>query len=191
MSNRKTKICWLDLETEGADAATCLILEVGMVVTTVDLQEVERYEGVVGLNGATDPDYADAHVRVIHVANGLDALVRASTKSSEDVEREAIGVLSRHGKPGEFILAGSGVGHFDKRFLANQMPVLHSWFRYYVYDVGVVRRLLVSAGRADLVGEKPNKPHRALGDALLHLEEWRRYVALVQGIPFAKDGEGE
>ena len=83
-----------------------------------------------------------------------------------------------------FMLAGSGVGHFDRRFLAAHTPTIERAFWYPVLDVGVMRRMLQYAGREDLVPPLPEsgKAHRALADARFALECCREYVDMFRAI---------
>lgn len=107
--------------------------------------------------------------------------------------------LADHGRHGRFLMAGSGIGHFDRRFLRLQMPLLEAWFRYPNLDVGVIRRTMQIIGREDLVPLDPKKkahsddpgskdavvPHRGLPDALDHLREFKAYAVLLSSIEIA------
>ena len=77
-------------------------------------------------------------------------------------------------------LAGSGVGHFDRRFIRAQMPRTDKRFTYWAYDLGVIRRLFDRV-HPDLVRPLPagGKAHRGLADALDHRAEWLHYEALL------------
>jgi oligoribonuclease len=112
-------------------------------------------------------------VREMHMSNGLLDDIEKYGEPITDVEEYLTLALSHEGEPGDFILAGSGVSHFDRRFIEAQMPQLAKWLRYYNIDVGVLRRTLELCGRDDLLLPKQDKTHRALDDALLHLEELR------------------
>jgi oligoribonuclease (3'-5' exoribonuclease) len=92
---------------------------------------------------------------------------------------DIIGLFQSLGDKHDFILCGSGVSHFDRRFLAEHMPRLTKWFRYYSIDVGVLRRSLELIGRTDALLSKQDKAHRALADARYHLEEMRHIKSVL------------
>lgn len=83
------------------------------------------------------------------------------------------------------VLAGSGVSHFDDRWLRAQLPLVFGRLSYWSLDAGVIRRALQYAGRDDLIdlaGDVEAKPHRALADARLHAAELRRYLGLLAAL---------
>ena len=75
---------------------------------------------------------------------------------------------------------GSGVLHFDRRFIDYFMPTFSKRVTHWAYDVGVLRRTFIKAGvkYADMSG----KTHRALDDARVHAEEWRYYQKVIGGL---------
>lgn len=200
-------IAWLDIETTGTDEVLDPILEVGIAVTGEDypFEVVDTISVVVAQpDGAWQRRLeADDYVRQMHLDNGLAVDVRAATEDGGPLPGVAqdmlIGFLDQHEpKARRMKLAGSGVGHFDRRFLHAQMPLLEARFHYSNIDVGVIRRTMELIGRADLVplpeqtrvvadfrqGSKDTLiPHRGLDDALAHLEEFRRYCATFLAIP--------
>lgn len=183
----------IDLETTGTEERVDPILEVGMLLTGPKFQLLGGYTWTVL------PDtnrfilrrlLGNPTVYDMHRNSGLlDAVVYRGVPIGQ-AESEAIRVLESFGKPHEFMLAGSGVGHFDRRFLRAQMPDLEAWFQYPVMDVGVLRRFLQFSGRSDLVpAYNSEKPHRALEDARLHLQELQHYrEALAVMAPPAAEG---
>jgi oligoribonuclease (3'-5' exoribonuclease) len=72
----------------------------------------------------------------MHERNGLwDAISRPEALPLLDVEAEAISVLQSLANKHDFVLCGSGVSHFDRRFLKSDMPRFERWFRYYSIEV--------------------------------------------------------
>jgi oligoribonuclease len=175
-------LLWLDLETTGTDEAKDSIIEIAVIPTTPDLDQVGEWT-------ATDEGLGrllrTPVVRAMHEANGLLAELleegdRHHTIGAVDHQLDTwlvdqgdyLGVNS-------WILAGSGVGHFDRRFIKAQMPKLDRRLRHWCIDVGVVRRAYsMWTDTAEVhPGHVPGKTHRALDDVRFHLEEarmWRR-----------------
>lgn len=171
----KEILAWVDLETTGTDEQYDPIVEVACVLTEgPELEVLAEYSSPIHfvLGGKVQ---VSAYVRAMHEQSGLWKECELAPWAP-DVETAMVAMLGAWGKPHDFILAGSGVSHFDRRFLEAQMPSFTKWLRYYSVDVGVLRRSLQLIGRGDLVPAiNDRKPHRALDDIRLHIEEMRHY----------------
>jgi oligoribonuclease (3'-5' exoribonuclease) len=183
-------LTWIDLETSGLGEYSHPILEVGMILTKADapFEELETYEAVVLPDEAkfsTWRSQMNTTVTRMHTKNGLlSDLGTSVAKPIEQVQSEMVAVIAPYGRQHTFMLAGSGVGHFDRKFIDAQLPEFSKWLQYPCLDVGVWRRGIEFAGRPDLVtfGEtftSQGKPHRGLADVQDHLNEWRSYAALI------------
>lgn len=174
-------LLWLDLETTGVDETKDSIIEVGVVVTTsslsIDLGEWVSYAKPT--DEALGRMMRTPAVLEMHEANGLyDELMLKDLPTIGRVDHELCTWLdSIHS--GQFVLAGSGVGHFDRRFIKAQMPKLDRRLRHWCIDVGVLRRaygLWSGDVDTDIYGTTVDpKTHRALDDAYIHLAEARRW----------------
>lgn len=165
---------WLDLETTGVDESKDSIIEVGAVLTDLELTELDSYSMLVRpTDMALGRLYRNEIVRGMHTDNGLlDAL-----SGPDDLPR--IGQVDHRivdwlvdlttGK--RAILAGSGVGHFDRRFIKAHMPQLDQRLTHWCIDVGVIRRFFHQVTGSTFT--PPAKNHRALDDVYGHLEEGR------------------
>ena len=195
MPARPKWFAWIDLETNGLDPRDNPILEVGMVVTptSIPFNEIATYESAVEPSSDQHPtwrDDMDSFVVKMHTVNGLLLDIESGNGASiRRVEKEMIEVLADFGRPHQFMLAGSGVGHFDARFLQAQMPEFYKWLQYPCLDVGVIRRAFSFSGRRDLdkygstFSSRGGKPHRGLADVQDHLAEFRAYAQIFSNIP--------
>ena len=181
-------ICWLDLETTNADEHTGSIVEVGAIITGPDLREIED----ISLLVQPDPDHWEAMPEVVqrmHETSGLayeieEAMARPGQTDALDVrnaDRILAAFLGRYTVRGQVILAGSGVSHFDSRWIRLHLSRSAKQLTYWTYDVGNVRRFLGSIDKA-LVRPMPEggKAHRGIVDARDHLDEWRYYREMVR-----------
>lgn len=189
-------LVWVDLETTGGNVEDGhVLLEVGAILTdaTPDLNVLDEYNVV--LNNAMGSDewanHADPVVVEMHTKNGLWAESDQSTRFPLEVDLAICSWLDDNGIGTKHIgLGGSGVAHFDRRWIKACLPRFDRRLAYWALDVGVLRRLFMLAGRADLIapsGDKALKPHRALDDARLHLDEARAYCAFLGAFPGATD----
>lgn len=181
-------ILWLDLETTGTDERLDPIIEVGVILTTDKLDEVARFSEVVA-----PPDVEAAVLRMVpvvvamHKANGLIEELRAgSGRPVAVVERALISFLRTHTTGQQLPLAGSGVAHFDGRFIRAQMPMLAEHLYHFALDVGSFRRIARLAG---VKAPEPDhvKTHRALDDIAQHLDEGRWYLQFLRNAKGAPD----
>lgn len=198
-----THVLVLDLETTDSNPFLehAAILELGAILCKwdLDLTEVARAEMLIRPDG----DRQDHEimwqnlppvVREMHVKSGLWAEATTSDQAWGQAEADsAFGHWLLDKVDGPIPVVGSGVGHLDLPFVHRFMPATSTRLTYWPIDSGNVRRALQLAGRddlVDLVTDVDAKPHRALGDAELHLNELRRYLQLLSRIPVevATDG---
>lgn len=192
-----------DLETTGSKEDKDFILEASFILFDVenfidlDLSVLDRSDFltmVIGDHSGTgsgdswrDRLWSNKYVLEMHLKNGLLEAVEASELRTVSADIRAVTWLSEHpNKPKhhEVLLAGSGVSHFDRRFLKAHMPETESWLMYPNLDQGSTRRLLTYAGRHDLLYKKiyPDD-HRAGLDNWDNVFEAQYYMRLVDAIP--------
>lgn len=187
---------WLDLETTGTDEGLDPIIEVGVVLTHV----TPLFPAIDSLNRVITPPPAEpdcecgslvAHrlglnpaVRRMHEANGLLAEIAAGRSYPiAEAEIDILKWLDALTAGARVVLAGSGVGHFDRRFLRAQMPGLDRRLVHYPLDVGVIRRFFRVAGVSTApLSEDESKTHRALDDVHAHIAEARKFAAMLMGV---------
>lgn len=179
LQNSGDMLLWLDLETTGSDETKDCIIEIGCVLTTADLEPVAEFTSVVQPNAeGLGRMMLNPIVRDMHKANGLlDAVLCINGEEEVPPVHHVTGALLRWlddngAKQGKLVLAGSGVGHFDRRFIARFMPQLDRFMRYWCIDIGVIRRAHeMWVGEGPLCHFNDGKTHRALDDARSHLAE--------------------
>lgn len=169
-------IAWLDLETTGSALATSQILEVGIVLTDMKLNEIAAASW---LNTSPLPSLritdVDPVVLEMHVKNGLWKDLQEAVESTRyTVDDDITGWLRNHThfSSKHIALAGSGVSHFDRPFIVRDLPKTNKMLTYWSLDVGVVRRFRQLAGIEDL-SFVDTKTHRAKDDAYSALSEAR------------------
>lgn len=170
-------LLWLDLETTGTNHKLDEILEVGVIVTDQKLDEKLH-----GTSWVVKPDSWHGMVDDVmnmYLGNGLLIDCYMTTLTISDVDDEVVEYIKPALRKGKIILAGSGVGHFDRRFIDQWMPKLSQRLEYSLFDIGQVRRFFELAEVLKRLDHDPNK-HRALSDAEDALSQAREFRALVQ-----------
>jgi oligoribonuclease len=171
--SKGTRFVWLDLEMTGLDDKTCAIIEMAMIITDSELNDIATYETAIW-----QPDSVletmGPFVRKMHTDNGLLQKVRASDVSLADAEQKALALLAEHVPFKKGVLAGNSIWQ-DRRFLLRHMPFLENHLHYRQVDVSTIKVLTRQwyGGR----GEAPGKVsmHTALDDIRASIAELRWY----------------
>ena len=174
MAQDASHLVWLDMEMTGLQPDTDRILELAIVVTDSNLNQVA--ESPVWVFHQTDQllDGMDAWNKGTHGKSGLIEKVRASTLSEEDIESEALKFL-RHYVPAHISpMCGNSIGQ-DRRFMARYMPKLEQWFHYRNLDVSTLKELCKRWQPEIAKGFKKHQKHEALADIHESIDELRYY----------------
>lgn len=167
------ELVWVDLETTGLDVRTDVILEVGMIVTTSDLDVIDEFMQVVHQPDKVLDSMGEWCINQ-HGSSGLTKDSKESLTSDLVVEQNALDFLEKHiPTQGSAVMCGNTIG-FDRQFLQFHMRGLHDWFHYRSIDVSGIKTL----GRLwypDLEPLNKKGSHRTLGDLHDSLEELRYY----------------
>lgn len=186
------KLLWCDLETTGSDD-TDEIIELGCLMTDSKLTLVPGFEYSWIVKCGAEASWhmlQEVVVREMHAKNGLLwEVVDGNGTKREEVEQNLLSRLRAiEPKNRQVMIAGSGVGHFDRRMIRKWMPELDKYLHYAPFDIGNIRRALKAWDiPIPMSGNKDIKTHRALDDAKLHLEEARAYKALFEKLNITND----
>ena len=181
-------ILWLDLETTGSDLivkgskdARHEIIEVGAAITDLGLNVLSSRSYVLGFDIAYEN--LKPVVLEMHTKNGLWKDVAKMNKVSSlrisDVDREMSDWIREFNGSNHMAFAGSGVSHFDRKFIIRDMPLLDNRITHWALDVGALRRTFKMLVGSDEWPED-NKSHRALDDVFFHIEEMRYAVDIIR-----------
>ena len=158
----------------GLDPARDVIIEIATIVTDADLKLIE--EGPVFAIKQADAmlDGMDAWNTRQHGQSGLTQRVRDSTVSAEEAEAKTLTFLRKHLQQGQSPMCGNSICQ-DRRFLANYMPELETFFHYRNLDVSTLKELARRWKPDILNGMKKNATHLAMDDIRDSIEELRYY----------------
>ncbi|KZT53058.1 putative RNA exonuclease [Calocera cornea HHB12733] len=171
---------WIDLEMTGLDVHTDRIIEVAVLITNGNLDEVDS-QGFQAAVKTAKVILDNMHPWCInqHGKSGLTAQCLASTRTLAEIEQQALEYVRKWvPEKGSAVLAGSSV-HFDRQFMAEQMPQLMRYMHYRIVDVSSVKEIcrrwypqVTQSGRFD---RKAESSHRALDDIRGSISELRFY----------------
>lgn len=169
-------LVWIDLEMTGLDVEHEVIVEVAVIVTDGQLEEV--VEGPDLVVGADPGVLAAMHRRVVdlHTASGLLPLIQRETRTVGEAEAAVLAFVREHvPEPGLAPLAGNSV-HADRTFLRRFMPALERHVHYRNVDVSTLKEL-ARRWHPEVLAAAPAKHggHRALADLRESIAELRWY----------------
>ncbi len=173
-------LVWVDMEMTGLDPAKERIIEVAIIITDGQLNEVATGPELVihqddAVLAAMD-DWNQKH----HKGSGLVDRVKASTVDDAAAETQLLAFVNAHVNAKERpVLAGNSI-HQDRRFIRRYMPTLDTRLHYRMVDVSTVKELARRWYPA-IIAKQPMKKdqHRALDDIRESIEELRYYRANV------------
>lgn len=176
----------LDLETTGLNKQACIPVELGILVLDERAQILGEYTGAIDVRNEV-PHTADGaqvfeeRAIKLHQKTGLmQEIAEGKCKPREQVESEAIDVMTQHGcvtpgdhhPYGEAIMIGNNPT-FDRPFVERCFPRINAMLHYRMIDVSTLRQLasLVTGMSGDRLKAALRSedsihgmPHRALLD---------------------------
>lgn len=166
-------LVWLDMEMTGLEPLTCVPLQMAVVITDSELEELDSHE-VTLWQSEEVLSRMDPFVRKMHTENGLLDRVRASDVGMLQAEREIMARVSRYCPFGAGILAGNSI-HTDRAFLKAYFPTLHGYLHYRMVDVSSLKELVRRWYGRDWLFIKQLQKHTALEDVRESIAELRHY----------------
>lgn len=174
LSAHDQNLVWIDLEMTGLYPDRDRIIEIAVVVT--DAQLSVRVEGPVFAIHQTDEtlDAMDAWNKGTHGRSGLVDRVKASTIDEMQAQAQVIEFLRQYVGKNTSPMCGNSICQ-DRRFLANYMPGLESFFHYRNLDVSTLKELARRWKPAILPGFRKQQAHTALADIHESIDELAYY----------------
>ena len=163
-------LVWIDLEMTGLYPDKDRIIEIAVVVT--DAQLKQRVEGPVFAVHQSDTalDAMDAWNKGTHGKSGLIDRVKTSTVDEATAQARVIEFLKAFVPRNKSPMCGNSICQ-DRRFLANYMPELESFFHYRNLDVSTLKELAKRWKPEILAGFKKAQAHTAMADIHESIDE--------------------
>jgi oligoribonuclease len=183
-------LVWIDCEMTGLDPEKNVLVEVAVVITDSELNQLD--EGLDIVISATPQELVamDPVVHEMHTASGLLDAIRHSSVSVEQAEEQVLEYIKQYVPDRRKApLCGNTIGT-DRMFIARYMPQLDDHLHYRMIDVSSIKELARRwYPRAYFNAPPKNGGHRALADILESIQELRYYRATVMVRPPGPDTE--
>jgi len=180
-------LAWIDLETTGLSPTKGLILEYAIIITDMQLNELDRISGLGTCNGMSvdyiDETYCDQFVHNMHTDNGLfwelkdnyATFVHGSPETLDSNINLALEVYKERFDIHALHPAGSSI-HFDIAWLTHHCPRAASQLHYRQLDITslkLAQQIQFGEYKKDVV-----TAHRAMADAEQSLNWVRDYLGI-------------
>ncbi|MCV2357909.1 oligoribonuclease [Paucibacter sp. TC2R-5] len=174
LSSNEQNLIWIDLEMTGLYPDSDRIIEIAVVVTDANLNV--KVEGPVFAIHQSDEtlDKMDNWNKGTHGKSGLIDRVKASTITEDEAVAQTIAFLKQYVPAGKSPMCGNSICQ-DRRFLANYMPKLESFFHYRNLDVSTLKELAKRWKPGITAGFKKAQAHTALADIHESIDELAYY----------------
>lgn len=184
------KLVWIDCEMTGLELSRDALIEIAVLVTDSELNVLdEGLDIVIGCAGDV-LDTMVPFVQQMHETSGLTELVRHSTVTLGEAERQVLDYIKRFvPEPRTAPLCGNSIAT-DRGFIIRDMPELDAYLHYRMIDVSSIKELARRWYRRVYYGQ-PAKglAHRALADIYESVQELRYYRATVFVAPPGPNSE--
>ena len=157
------RLIWIDLEMTGLEPDKDVIIEIATIVTDADLNTVAEGPTIAVHQSDAILNGMDEWNTKQHGGSGLVARVQKSEISAAQAERQTIEFLSEHIGAGVSPMCGNSICQ-DRRFLANYMKELETFFHYRNLDVSSVKELAKRWKPEILPGFTKQGSHLAMDD---------------------------
>ena len=164
------KLFWIDLEMTGLDPLKDKVLEIAVIITDFDFNELESYECVIH-----QPEDVIANsnewAKKTFSESGLFNRVQGSNTDENEVQRKLLLTVGKYfTEPA--ILAGNSI-HQDRLFIRNYFPEFEKKLHYRMLDVSSFKIIMQEKYGVEF---KKIGSHKALDDIKESMAELRFYL---------------
>ena len=173
------RIVWVDCEMTGLSLERDALVEVAVLVTDFELNQLGDGVDVVVKPPAAALEQMDDFVRTMHTSSGLLTELETGVTLAE-AEDQVMEYVAQWAPEARKAPLGGNTVATDRGFLARDMPRLEGHLHYRIIDVSSVKELARRwYPRAYFNAPKKHGGHRALADIRESIAELRYYRAAV------------
>ena len=172
MLNDQNRLIWIDLEMTGLDTDLDSIIEIAIIVTDSELNELATGPVLAIKQELRVLENMDSWNTRHHQESGLWDRVLDDSVTMKEAEQQTLEFLSKWLKPGLSPMCGNSICQ-DRRFLHRLMPALEQFFHYRNLDVSTLKELVRLWKPEIAAGLHKSSRHQALSDIRESIEELR------------------
>jgi oligoribonuclease len=166
---------WIDMEMTGLDEKVDVILEIALMVTDLEFNQIDYYHQVI-YQPQQILDHMDDWCKKTHGKSGLTESVK-NGKNLDVAEKEVCAFVSKYFKKERAILCGNSI-HQDRKFIDQYMKDFAKLLHYRIVDVSSFKEIFRRKYGQEF--KKGKDTHRAMDDIHESINELKQYLVLVQ-----------
>lgn len=174
MRSMEQRLIWIDLEMTGLDCNNDEILEIAIIVTDAELDEVAQAPVLAIGHPEQRLQAMDKWNTTTHSQSGLWQRVMESQVDYATAEQQMLDFLSPLIPENTSPMCGNSICQ-DRRFLARLMPRLERYFHYRNLDVSTIKELASRWCPEVSEGLDKDSKHEALADIRDSIDELKYY----------------
>ncbi len=172
--DKSLNLIWIDLEMTGLQPESDRIIEIATLVTDAELNLLAEGPTLAIKQSDAALEAMDEWNQSHHGASGLIERVKKSTIDENEATRQTIEFLAQYCAKNTSPMCGNSICQ-DRRFMANYMPELESYFHYRNLDVSSVKELVRRWKPELLNGLVKQGTHQAMEDIKDSVAELQYY----------------
>ena len=166
-----THLVWVDLEMTGLDTSVHRIVEVAVIITDFEFNELASYEAVISQSDEV-LSASNEFSMFAHEKSGLYEAVRKSTITESQAEQAVIDLITPLVPEGAVFLAGNSI-RSDRSFIDTYWKSLSKLLHHRMLDVSSFKIWWLGSGNAEY---QKCESHRALDDIRESMAELKFYL---------------
>ncbi|WP_343189930.1 oligoribonuclease [Buchnera aphidicola (Astegopteryx bambusae)] len=171
---KNKKLIWIDLEMTGLNPEKNFILEIGIIVTDINLKIKDRIISIPIYQKKSILKKMDNWNKKTHKNSGLLKKVQNSKYTEKIAEKKIIKFIKKITKKKESPMCGNS-NNIDRIFLKKFMPKLLNYFHYRTIDVSSIKELSKIWNKKIYRNFKKEKKHTAIEDIKSSIKELLYY----------------
>lgn len=177
--NERADLLWLDMEMTGLNPNVDKPLEVALIATDWDFNEIATFDSGIGQPGETIRPLLDDNPFYKKYPANKEALLALCAESPDIrvVERQVTDFVNAYFDTSRPVLLAGNSIHQDRRFIRAHMPFFEQQLHYRMLDVSAWK--IVFAGKFGNEFKK-SESHRALDDIRESIAELQNYTSRVK-----------
>ncbi|MCM8531459.1 MAG: oligoribonuclease [Lentisphaeraceae bacterium] len=167
------KFFFIDMEMTGLDIDSNRIIEVAVIITDIQLREIERYQAVIR-QPQTFIDAMDEWNVNTHTESGLIHEIQRG-RLQQEVEMDLVNLVKKHFGNYRVMLSGNSISQ-DKLFIEKYMKRFAKHLHYRIIDISSMKAVYQY-----VLGVRFQKghTHRAMDDVEKSIEELKLYLSFM------------
>lgn len=173
-----SKLMWLDLEMTGLNPDVDIILEVAVIITDHNFNELSRYESKVYHDFKKTEELLNNNSWWLDYPKNKKIFLEQSENGikSNEIQSQLLELVDNIAKDQLIYLAGNSI-HSDRKFIAKEWPILDNRLHYRMLDVSSFKILMNNRFGIEFKKESNHRAILDVQDSINELDFYLKYLS--------------